>query len=169
MLFFIFQVPRVIYMLPNTYAVRYKYLEVKLNLIVTIQHHSLKLLKRRHQEWIIHNVHKLQHVGSSSAVPATVCVLRTWCPFHKYVFIVIQIRLKFRFALTSISTKWSLQNSAHDTLVALSWHVQKLVVIWWPVTELQRGKFPIKFQLWAKIVSEMGSRGSAGVSDDQWT
>ena len=62
----------------------------------------------------------------------------------------IQIRWKFRFALTSILIQWSLQNFVHGTTAVLSWHVQKFVAIWWPRTELQQGKFSIEFELRAK-------------------
>ena len=55
----------------------------------------------------------------------------------------IHIWLKFHFTLSQILINWSLQNFAHDTTAVLSWHVQKFVVIWWPVIEI----FSIKFEL----------------------
>ena len=39
--------------------------------------------------------------------------------------IVIQIRWKIRFTLTSILKQWSLQTFVHGTTAVLSWHVQK--------------------------------------------
>ena len=56
--------------------------------------------------------------------------------FTKGFSIAIQIRLKFRFTITSILIQWSLQNFVHGTTALLSWHVQKCVAIWWPATEL---------------------------------
>ena len=64
--------------------------------------------------------------------------------------IAIQIRWKLRFALISIQIKWSLKNFVHGTTAVLSWHVQKFVAIWWPVTELQQGEVSIEFELRAK-------------------
>ena len=60
--------------------------------------------------------------------------------------IAIKIWWKFRFIVTSILIQLSLQNVVQDTAAVLSWHVQKYVVIWWPATELQQGKFSIKFE-----------------------
>ena len=37
-----------------------------------------------------------------------------------------------------ILVQWSLHNFANDTTTVLSWHVQKFVVIWWLVIELQQ-------------------------------
>ena len=45
--------------------------------------------------------------------------------------IAIQIRWRFRFALTSILIQLSLQNCVHGTTAVLSWHVQKVVAILW--------------------------------------
>ena len=70
--------------------------------------------------------------------------------------IAIQIRWKFRFALTSILIKWSLPNFLHGTTAVLSWHVQKFAAIWWPITELQQGKLSVEFEFRAKNVSETG-------------
>ena len=64
--------------------------------------------------------------------------------------IAIQIQWKLHFALISIPIQWSLQNFVHGTTAVLSWHVQKFVVMWWPVTELQQGEVSIKFELLAK-------------------
>ena len=41
----------------------------------------------------------------------------------------------------------------------LSWHVQKLVAIWWPATELQQGEVSIEFELRAKNRYQNGPRG----------
>ena len=60
--------------------------------------------------------------------------------------ITIEIRWKFHFALIQILMKWSLQNSAHDTAAELPCHVQKFVVIWWPVIQLQQYKLSIEFE-----------------------
>ena len=46
--------------------------------------------------------------------------------------------------------QWSLQNFVHGTTAVLSWHVQKPVAIWWPVTELQQGEASTELELWAK-------------------
>ena len=70
--------------------------------------------------------------------------------------IAIQIRWKFRFTLTSTLIPWSLQNFVHGTTAVLSWHVQKVVAIWWPATESWQGEFSIVFELPAKNVSETG-------------
>ena len=72
--------------------------------------------------------------------------------FNNDFSIAIQIRWKFHFTLTSIVIQWSLQNFVHGMIAVLSWHVQKMVVIWWPAMELW--EFSIKFSLWAKKVSE---------------
>ena len=61
--------------------------------------------------------------------------------------IAIQIRWKFRFTLSSIIIRWSLQNFVHGTTAVLSWHVQKFVAIWLPATELQQGEVSIEFEL----------------------
>ena len=47
--------------------------------------------------------------------------------------ITIQTIFQFRFTLMEILIQWSLQNFAHATTAQLSWHVQKFVVIGWPV------------------------------------
>ena len=64
--------------------------------------------------------------------------------------IAIQIRWIFRFTLTSILMQWSLQNVVHGTTAVLSWHVQKIVAIWWPATELWQGEVSLEFELRAK-------------------
>ena len=38
----------------------------------------------------------------------------------------------------------------------LSWHVRKLVTIWWPAAELQQGEVSIEFKFRQKSVSETG-------------
>ena len=57
----------------------------------------------------------------------------------------ITIQMKFYFALIQILACWLQQNIACDITTLLSWYVQKFVVIWWPVFELQQYKFFIKF------------------------
>ena len=47
----------------------------------------------------------------------------------------------------NFKTRHSLQNFVHDTTAVLSWHVQKLVAIWWQTMEIQQGKIPIEFEL----------------------
>ena len=67
--------------------------------------------------------------------------------------IKIQIWLKFHFVLIQIFVNWSLQNFAHQMTG------EKIVAIWCPVIELQKGKFSIKFEIWIvmkKIISDMG-------------
>ena len=64
--------------------------------------------------------------------------------------VAIQIRLKFRFTLASILIQWSQQVFALGTTAVLSWHVQKLVAIWWREKELEQGEFSIEFVLRAK-------------------
>ena len=73
--------------------------------------------------------------------------------FTKDFSIIIHIQLKLNNVLTSILTKWSLQNFTHSMITVLRWHVQEFIVIWWPVIELQRCKVFIKFEFWA--VSEV--------------
>ena len=70
--------------------------------------------------------------------------------FTNVFSIAIQIRWKFLFTLISILIRWSLWHFVHGTTAKLSWHVQKFVAIWWPVTELQLGEVAIEFKLWAK-------------------
>ena len=70
--------------------------------------------------------------------------------FTNVFSISIQIRWKFRFILTSILIKWSLQNFVHGTTAVLSWHVQKFVVISRPATELWQGEVSIEFELRGK-------------------
>ena len=60
------------------------------------------------------------------------------------------MRWKFRFNVTTILTQRSLQNVVHGTTAVLSWHVQKLVAIVWPATELQQGEISMEFKLRAK-------------------
>ena len=64
--------------------------------------------------------------------------------------IAFQIRWKFRFTLISSLIEWWLQNFVHGMTAVLSWHVQKIVVIWWPPTELQQDEVSIEFELRAK-------------------
>ena len=58
--------------------------------------------------------------------------------------IAIQIRWKFHFSLTPILITWSLQNFEHAMTAQLSWHVQNIVAIWWPLMELQKN---VEFEL----------------------
>ena len=67
--------------------------------------------------------------------------------FTNVFSIAIQIRWKYRFTLTSILIQWSLQKFVHGTTAVLSWHVQKIVAIRWPATELWQGKVSIEFEL----------------------
>ena len=80
-------------------------------------------------------------------------------------------QLKFNgnfFSLSSILIQWSLQNFVHDTTAVLSCHVQKLVAILWPATELQQGEFSIEFELRAPIVSETGPGGTWHILLRKW-
>ena len=56
-----------------------------------------------------------------------------WHPFQCHFSIEIQILWTLHCAFISMLVKWSLQNFAHATTARLSWHVQKFVVIWYPV------------------------------------
>ena len=61
-----------------------------------------------------------------------------------------KIRWQFRFTRISILIQWSPQNVVHGTTTVPSWHVQKFVAIWWPVTELQQGEISMEFELRVK-------------------
>ena len=89
-------------------------------------------------------------------------------PFHNDFSIAIQIRWKFRFTLISILIQWSLQNFVHGTTAVLSWHVQKIVAIWWPATELQQDEVSIEFELRAKSLVKR-TPVSPIIREFQWT
>ena len=72
---------------------------------------------------------------------------RSGPPFTNDFSIAIQIWWKFHFAITLIFTRRSVQNFAHVMTAVLSWHVQNLVAIWWPVSEIQQGKVSFEFEL----------------------
>ena len=65
---------------------------------------------------------------------------------------------EFHLALISIIIRWSLQNFVHGMTAVLSWHVHKFVAIKSTATELQPYEISFEFELWWKIVSEMGPR-----------
>ena len=62
--------------------------------------------------------------------------------FTNLFLIAIVIRRKFRFALTSILSKRSLQNFAHDTTPVLSWHMERFVVSDGQWLHKNEAKFP---------------------------
>ena len=88
--------------------------------------------------------------AGNSPVPGEFPAQRPGPRFTNGFSIAIEIRWKLRFVLISIPIQWLLQNFVHDTTAVLSWHVQKFVAIWWPVTELQQGEVSIEFELRAK-------------------
>ena len=62
----------------------------------------------------------------------------------------IAFQIRWRFTVISSLIEWSLQNFVHGTTAVLSWHVQKIVAIWRPATELQQDEVSIEFELQAK-------------------
>ena len=102
--------------------------------------------------WIYSLPYILVYLQSSHQLTYCVacCQMLTGPRFTNGFSIAIQIRWKFRFTLTSTLIPWSLQNFVHGTTAVLSWHVQKIVAIWWPATELWQGEVSIVFELRVK-------------------
>ena len=75
-----------------------------------------------------------------------------WGPFHKLFSIITQVWWTFHLQIH--------QNFnvviAHGTAAVLSWHLQNFVAIWSPAIEKQLNEISVEFELWWKIVSEMG-------------
>ena len=63
-------------------------------------------------------------------------LLCDWVHFTNNLSIPIQMWWKFCFVLIQNLMNQSVQIFAHDTTAVLLWHVQKLVMIPWPVVEL---------------------------------
>ena len=55
--------------------------------------------------------------------------------------------------LIQIPTYLSLQNFVHVTIPVLPWHLQKILVIWWPGIDSQN-KISLKFDFDGKIVKQ---------------
>ena len=71
---------------------------------------------------------------------------------YRYRKIHIDYRSKFLYRFISpISIIYgNTKNFVHGMTVVLSWHVQKLVAIWWPAMELRQPEVSIEFELLAK-------------------
>ena len=87
---------------------------VTVNVEITASMVHTKAIKYNKTCYIYHEAGLIQSVNSQGSILLT------------FFSITIQIKRKFRFALTLILTVWSLQNFAHDTTAALLWHVQIL-------------------------------------------
>ena len=72
--------------------------------------------------------------------------LMSWAPFHQNSFLVIEMWQKFNFALIQ-KENHSPQVFVHGTIDVISWHMQNLEVVTYPIIWLQWNEIVIEFRL----------------------